>query len=90
MNNDLQNLITNLMTPEELQKHITECQTILENKKKEKWEQLVTNLIGAAKELHKEFPFTTIQTELWCEGCEGRIDVDIDIEDLTRRESYFK
>lgn len=80
----------NLMTPEELQEHIKKCQAILKNKTNERWEQLVNNLMEAAKELHKEFPFTTIQTEVWCEGCEARIDVDIDIELLTCREFYSK
>ena len=80
----------NLMTTEELQEHIKKCQAMLESKKNERWEQLVANFMTAAKELNEEFPFTTFQTEVWCEGCEARIDVDIDIELLTCREFYSK
>lgn len=78
------------MTIEELTNHIVECNKLLERQRDNKWEQLVTNLVAAAKELNEEFPFTTFQTEVWCEGCEARIDVDIDIELLTCREFYSK
>ena len=78
------------MTIEELTNHIAECNKLLELQRDNKWEQLVTNLVAAAKELYNEFPHTTLRADPWCENCEERIDVDIDIELLTCREFYLR
>lgn len=78
----------NLMTPEELQKHIEKCQAILESKKKEKVNRLIGNLTNAAQALLNECPFATLNVKYYSEECEDNIDVCIELEDLTNRNNY--
>lgn len=76
------------MTPEELRAHIKQCEAILESKKNERWCELTKNVIKALSALKYEFPTVTIETEAYCEGCQERIEVSIDIEDLLEQRCY--
>ena len=88
MNQDLHNLITNLMTAEELQKHIAECQAVLEIKKNEKVGRLIGDLASAAQKLVNECPHATVKTEYYDEEREETIDIEIDLEFLTYEDNY--
>ena len=78
----------NLMTPEELQKHITECQAILEAKRNEKVNRLIGNLASEAYKLLQERPGAQLKAEYYDEEREENIDIEIDLEFLTYEDNY--
>lgn len=78
----------NLMTAEELQKHIAECQAILENKRKENVNRLIGSLTREAQKLLNECPCAMLKAEYYDEEREEIIEVYIDLEHLTHRDNY--
>ncbi len=78
----------NSMTPEELQKHIAECQAILENKQNEKVNQLIGNLASEAYKLLQERPCARLKAEYYDEEREENIDIEIDLDWLTYEDNY--
>lgn len=78
-----------LMTPEELQKHIAECQAILEAKRNEKVYQLVGNLASEAYKLLQERPGAQLKAEYYDEIIEENIEVYIDLDYLTYEDNYM-
>ena len=77
-----------LMTVEELQKHITECQAILECKRNEKVGRLIGNLASEAHKLLQERPWAKLKAEYYDEDREETIDIEIDLEFLTYEDNY--
>ena len=84
----MKELIT--MTAEELRNHIKECEEMLKGKENERFEYLLSELASAAQPLFNEYPYTTFVADPYCEGCEQRIDVAINIELLTYEDNYVK
>ena len=78
----------NLMTVEELQKHIEECRAILENKQNEKVNQFVGDLASTAYNLLQERPWAKLKAEYYDEEREENIDIEIDLEYLTYEDNY--
>lgn len=78
----------NTMTPQELKLHIKECEEILKFKEKERFYQLVGDVASAAQKLFNEYPRTVLVADPYCEGCEQRVDLQIDIELLTYEDNY--
>ena len=79
----------NLMTAEELQKHIAECQAILESKKNEKVNQFIGNLASEAYKLLQERPCARLKAEYYDEEREENIDIEIDLDWLTYEDNYI-
>ena len=79
----------NLMTVEELQKHVAECQAILECKQNEKVRRIIGNLASEAYKLLQECPHATVKTEYYDEDREETIDIEIDLEFLTYEDNYI-
>ena len=77
-----------LMTTEELQKHIEKCQAILESKRNEKIGRLVGDLASAAQRLLNECPGAMLKAEYYDEEREESIDVYIDLEHLAYEDNY--
>ena len=88
MNRELYDLINSTMTPEELQKHIAECQAILEIKRNEKVGRLIGNLASEAQRLLNECPGARLKAEYYDEEREETIDIEIDLEFLTYEDNY--
>ena len=76
------------MTPQELKNHIKQCEEILKGKEKERFHHLVGEVASAAQRLFNEYPHTVLTADPYCEECEQRIDVQIDIEHLTFEDNY--
>lgn len=77
------------MTAEELRQHIKDCEELLHYKENERWHTLVGDLASAAQRLLNEYPNTQLRADPYCEACEERIDVDIDLEVLTYENNYI-
>ena len=78
----------NLMTPEELQEHIAECQAILEAKRNEKVNKIIGNLASEAHRLLQERPWARVKAEYYDEEREETIEVYIELEYLTYEDNY--
>lgn len=79
-----------MMTAEELRKHIHECEIMLQEKENKEFLGMVGNLASLAHELSTKYPHTMLRVSVYCEGCEDDIDVDIDIDHLTFEDNYIK
>ena len=77
-----------MMTPQELRNHIKECEKFLRDKEQERFSLLVRDIVTAAKKLLEEYPRATLRADPYCEVCEERIDVQLDIECLTYENNY--
>ena len=80
----------NAMTPEELRKHISYCEALLESKKNERWWQLVGDLASAAQRLINEYPSTKLKADPFCDCCQERIDVLLELDYLAYEDNYIK
>lgn len=76
------------MTPQELRNHIKECEVILQRKEEERFYNLVNDVVNAAQKLLDEFPNTILITDPYCENCEERVDMQIDIDYLVDKDNY--
>lgn len=77
-----------MMTPQELRNHIKECEVVLQKKEKERFYNLVNDVANAAQKLLDEFPNTILIADPYCEGCEERVDLQIDIDYLVDKDNY--
>lgn len=78
----------NLMSIEELQKHIQQCQTVLEDKQNGKVNELIGNLASEAYRLLQERPGAQLKAEYYDEEREENIEVYIDLDYLTYEDNY--